>query len=172
MATWKIERCTVDDGAALAHNNLSAFWEDPNWRNGWQKDITLEYLIEQSVKRQPRNLLRNRVKMRHQKALDPTTGAIVGYARWILPDDHVVGKDGEVEWAEAQVPDVSEEESKRIDELAESAWWNAGERMSNSDDKNIVVIRRILAEKPYISELNMIQSLEASCLVATISHTL
>jgi hypothetical protein len=33
MATWKIERCTVDDAAALAHNNQSAFREAPNWTN-------------------------------------------------------------------------------------------------------------------------------------------
>ena len=49
MTTWKIKPCTVADGAALAHN-MSAFWEDPNWRFCWPKHITLEFLIEQSSK--------------------------------------------------------------------------------------------------------------------------
>lgn len=161
MTTWKIEHCTVDDAAALAYNNMSAFWEDPNWKNGWSKDITLEYLIEQSAKRQPRNLLRNREKTRHQKAVDPTTGAVVGYARWILPDDHLVGKNGGIGWIEAQVPDVSDAERKRFDELAESAWWDAGGSMSGSDDLNTVVINRLLAESPKISKCNKLSPREA-----------
>jgi hypothetical protein len=46
MATWKIERCTVNDAAALAHYNLSAFREAPNWMNGWVRQVTLNYLLK------------------------------------------------------------------------------------------------------------------------------
>ncbi|KAE8142358.1 hypothetical protein BDV38DRAFT_278523 [Aspergillus pseudotamarii] len=129
---------------------MAAFWEDPNWVILWPKDMKREFIIEQSAKRQPRNLLRDREKVRHQKAVDPVTGAVVGYARWILPSGHYTTEDGSPAWAEAQVPDVSEGEKKRYQELAESAWWNPREDMDSLDDKNHVVMDRILAEKPFI----------------------
>ncbi|KAE8372210.1 acyl-CoA N-acyltransferase [Aspergillus bertholletiae] len=150
MATWKIEPCSVDDAAALAHNNMAAFWQDSNWIILWPKDMKQEFIIRQSTKRQPRNLLRDREKVRHQKAVDPATGAVVGYARWILPSGHFTAGDGSPAWVEAQVPDVSEDEKKRYQELAESAWWSPRQDMDSLDDKNHVVMDRILAEKPYI----------------------
>jgi len=152
MAAWKIEHCTVADAPALARNNMAAFWEDPTWILLWSKDISLEFLIEQSTKRQPRNLLREREGTRHQKAVDPTTGTVVGYARWILPSCNFIAKDGGPEWAEAQVPDVSDDEKKHFKELAEGAWWNGRSDMSGLDNKNYVVMNRILAEKPYMSK--------------------
>lgn len=153
MATWKIEPCTVSDATALARNNMAAFWEDPTWILLWPRDITQEFLIEQAAKRQPRNLLRNRDKTRHQKAVDPVTGSVVGYARWILPDGYFIAKDGDPEWAEAQVPDVSDQEKEQFNQLAESAWWNGTDLLNNIDDKNYVVMNRILRERPYISKL-------------------
>jgi hypothetical protein len=152
MKTWAIAPCTVADAAQLAHNNMSAFWEDPHWRQLWP-NITFSYLVEQSIKRQPRNLLRDRENTRHQKVVDPSTGVVVGYARWILPSGFAVEKDGEggAGWTEAQVEDVSEEERKRFEELAKSAWWGGAAGMSGIDDKSYVVMNRILEEKPYIS---------------------
>ena len=151
MAGWKIEQCTVADAAALARNNMAAFWEDPTWIALWPKDITLDFLIEQSTKRQARNLLRSREVTRHEKAVDPTTGAVVGYARWILPRGHAIAADGKPVWTEAQVPEVSEEERKHYEDLAASAWWNPQEGMDEIDAKNEVVMERILSERPYIS---------------------
>jgi hypothetical protein len=86
--------------------------------------------------------------------VDPSTGAVVGYARWILPSGFAVGRDGEggAGWTETQVEHVSEDDSKRFEELAESGWWNGGTGMSGIDDKNYVVMNRILKEKPYISQ--------------------
>ncbi|KAI0005821.1 hypothetical protein F4779DRAFT_633168 [Xylariaceae sp. FL0662B] len=52
----------------------------------------------------PRNLLRHRQTLRHQKAVDASSDAVVGYARWILPSARAVTAGGEPEWAEAQVP--------------------------------------------------------------------
>lgn len=151
MAYWKIEPCTVADAPGLARNNIAAFWEDPTWILLWP-NTTQEFLIEQSGKRQPRNLLRNREQTRHLKAVDPATGAIVGYARWILPPSYCTTEDGTAEWPNAQVPNVSDEEKKRFDELAESAWWEGRSDMSGIDDKNNAVMKPILAEKPYISK--------------------
>jgi hypothetical protein len=42
----------------------------------------------------------------------------VPLSRWILPEIHIIGEEGEVQWVEAQVPDVTEEKRKRFDELA------------------------------------------------------
>ncbi|KAI0112714.1 acyl-CoA N-acyltransferase [Hypoxylon sp. NC0597] len=150
MTTWRIEGCTVADAAALAHNNMSAFWEDPTWILLWPKETTREFLIEQGAKRYPRLLLSDRETARHQKAVDPNTGAVVGYVRWILPPGYSTTNDGNPVWPEAQVPDVNDDERKQFDELAQSAWWNGRKEMKNIDDKNDVVMDRILAEKPYI----------------------
>jgi len=152
MVAWKTEHCTVADTPALARNNMAAFWEDPTWILLWPKDISLEFLIEQSTKRQSRNLLRDREGARHQKAVDPATGTVVGYTRWILPSCNFFAKDGGPEWAEEQVLDVSDDEKKHFKELAEVAWWNGRSDMSGLDDKNYVVMNRILAEKPYMSK--------------------
>ncbi|KAI1454800.1 acyl-CoA N-acyltransferase [Annulohypoxylon moriforme] len=149
MTTWKIEGCTVADAAALAHNNMSAFWEDPTWILLWPKEITRDFLIKQGEKRYPRLLLREREVTRHQKAVDPATGALVGYARWILPAGRSTGGGGP-EWASAQVPDVGDDEKIQYEELAESAWWNGRKEMRHIDDKNDVVMDRILSEKSYI----------------------
>ncbi|KAI2783954.1 acyl-CoA N-acyltransferase [Daldinia loculata] len=150
MTTWNIERCTVADAAALARNNMSAFWEDPNWNLIWPKETTREFLIENATKRYPRTLVTDREKKRHEKAVDPVTGELVGYARWTLPSEHLTTKDGSPEWAEAQVPDVSDEERTRFEELAKSARWNARKEVDGMDDKNDEVMDRLLAEGTYI----------------------
>jgi hypothetical protein len=150
MAYWKIESCTVADAPALARNNIAAFWEDPTWILLWP-NVTQEFLIEQSARRQPRNLLHNREQTRHLKAVNPDTEAVVGYARWILPSGYYTTRYGTPEWPDAQVPEVSDEEKKRYDELAESAWWEGRSDMNRIDDKNNRVMDSILAGKPYLS---------------------
>ncbi|KAI1074527.1 acyl-CoA N-acyltransferase [Whalleya microplaca] len=150
MAPWEIVPCTVADAGALARNNMGAYWEDPTWILLWTKDIKQEFLIEQCAKRMPRNLLRDRETLRHQKAVDASSGAVVGYARWILPSARTVTAGGEPEWAEAQVPDVGADEKKSFEHVASNAWWNPRDDMSGLDEKNLIVRNRILADKPYI----------------------
>ncbi|KAK1765087.1 acyl-CoA N-acyltransferase [Phialemonium atrogriseum] len=151
MGPWTVTSCTVSDAADLARNNMSAFWEDPTWILLWPRDFTREYVIEQCAKRMPRSLLRDRATLRHQKAVDPETGAIVGYARWILPPGRAVKATGEAEWGEAQVPDVSVDEREGFERLFRTADWNTRDDMDALDDKNHVVMNRIRSEKPYIS---------------------
>jgi hypothetical protein len=105
MATYTISQCTVADGAALSRNSISAFWEDPHWILAW-RHRTLEHHISEIAKRMPRNLLNDRMTKRHQKAIDPETGRILGYARWILPLSHATNADGTPAWPEAVVPAV------------------------------------------------------------------
>lgn len=154
MAAWKIRGCTVADAPAIARNNMSAFWEDPTWILLWPEHVTKEFLIEQATKRYPRSLIRDHAVNRHQKAVDPVTGTLVGYARWVLPEGHQLDESGQPTWPEAQVPAVSVEEEEEFRKLAESAWWEGRSGMSGLDDKNEVVMDRIMAERPYISERN------------------
>ncbi|KJK68016.1 Acetyltransferase GNAT family protein [Aspergillus parasiticus SU-1] len=150
MTSWKTERCSIADAPALADNNMSAFWEDPTWILLWPKEIILDYLISQCAKRYPRSLLNSRKNTRHLKAVDPITGELVGYARWILPDTHLVAEDGTPQWGEAQIPDVSEEEKIRFQALEESAWWSGRSDMDSIDDLNDEVMHRILVQRPYM----------------------
>ncbi|KAI8960877.1 acyl-CoA N-acyltransferase [Daldinia sp. FL1419] len=150
MTTWKIECCTVADAAAMARNNMSAFWEDPTWILLWPKEVTREFMIENATKRYPRSLVSDREEKRHQKAVDPATGELVGYARWILPAAHLTTEDGRPEWEEAQVPDVSDEEKARFQALAQSAWWNARKEVDGIDDKNDEALHRLLSSGTYI----------------------
>ncbi|OLN87166.1 hypothetical protein CCHL11_03630 [Colletotrichum chlorophyti] len=145
MTPWKIEPCTIADAPALARNNMSAFWTDPNWILLWPKDIELDFLIEQVTQRMPNNLLRDRAVLRHQKAVDPQTGDLVGYARWELPARYADAP----EWADSQIADVSDEEREEFKRRSENAWW-APNFMEGIDDCGPEK-EKILAERDYIS---------------------
>ena len=145
---WRIEGCTVADGAALAHNNFPAFWTDPTWRVIWPMCVTPKFVITQGVLRGPRNLLRDRATLRHQKAVDPATGGVVGYARWILPPSLA----GDAAWPEAQVPDVSDEEKAEIERVAETAWWHFNDADTALDIAMSKRKNEMLAEREYLGE--------------------
>lgn len=136
MPTWKILPCTSSDGKPIAINTTHAFWDAPMWRLQWRPDITLSFLTEQLIKRQPLRLLRERDTLRHLKAVDPETGELVGYSRWRLPDNHVLTSSGEVEWKEAQIPDVSAETRKELEEAARGVWWDPRTDVDVLDEDN------------------------------------
>ncbi|KAF5484480.1 hypothetical protein CGCS363_v014803 [Colletotrichum siamense] len=147
MVSWKIVPCTLADAPALARNNMNAFWAtDKNWKLGWTiQNIELDFLVGEVIKRMPNNLLKNRETLRHFKAVDPETGTLMGYARWELPAKYADAP----EWADAQIPDVSEEERKAIKERSDGAWWKPYSMDGINDcgpEKH-----RILAEDRYIS---------------------
>lgn len=119
---YTISGCTVADADALAANNLPAFWADPHFRSNWP-GRSLEYHVIQVAKRFPNNLLTGRETKRHLKAVDPGTGRIVGYARWILP----AGFQGVSVWPEAVTPAVSGDEGVFFRRLAGMADWDNGE---------------------------------------------
>ncbi len=155
MTPCQIAPLSFSDARALARNNMSAFWEDPNWNILWPKTITLPSLIVQAALRYPRNLLNDPTVFRHEKAVDPETGELVGYARWKLPQDKrfVTNERGrqEAAWKEAQLDDPSPTERKQYQDMAAGAWWEPRTDM-DLDDANHAVEDRILAEKPYLSE--------------------
>lgn len=156
------------DAADLARNNMSAYWQDPSWVIVWPAGRTLEYTIEQCAMRMPNLLLRNRARLRHQKAVDPATGRLLGYARWLLPeslaaggdrtserDEGNGGGDEQVCWAEAQVPDVqSEAEREAIRGRAGAANWVIRDGLGDLDALAVQRKNEILAEKEYLGECN------------------
>ncbi|KAH8883198.1 hypothetical protein GQ53DRAFT_847095 [Thozetella sp. PMI_491] len=114
------------------------------------KPATLDWAIEQAAKRVPRDLLRDRELARHQKAVDPQTGELVGYARWKLPADRASAGDRHPIWAEARTveAEISPEEQRRIDEVAsESMLAQWPERL---EARNNEIRQRIMAKQPYL----------------------
>ncbi|EFQ36031.1 acetyltransferase [Colletotrichum graminicola] len=152
MATenkYIMRQCTVADSDELTRNNIPAFWADRHWNLAW-RHRTLEYHISQVAKRTPRNLLSNPETKRQQKAVDPATGRIVGFARWYLPGSHSTTADGTPTWPDAVVPAVTSEEEAEIQRVAKTAHWDPNEE----SDELIIPIREakdeILAKKPYM----------------------
>ena len=108
--------CTVEDASELASNNIPAFWGE-TWYNMLWLDRPLSSVVDAAKARMPTNLLTDRPLRRHQKVVDPQTGKILGYARWILSPSLSES------WLEAQIPDVSDAERKEYDVAYAAADW-------------------------------------------------
>ena len=147
---YTISQCTIADAADLSRNNMSAFWEDPTWVLLWRDNTTLEQLIAIGTKRVPRNLLNDRMTLRHQKAIDPETGRLLGYARWVLPASHATTADGKPVWSEALVPAVGQEEEAEIRRVAAAANWNPNHGTGALDVPVTKIKDEILGRKPYL----------------------
>ena len=94
------------DGEAIATCNSPSFYEDQHWRH--QYGVTpLPDITKGNALRTPWLLTTSRHRLRCLKAIDNTTGELLAYARWILPDD-MVGNDGA--WPEALIPVATEDE--------------------------------------------------------------
>ena len=94
------------DGEAIATCNAPSFYDDRHWRH--QYGVTpLPAIIKTTTLRSPWILTTSRHRLRCLKAIDNTTGELLAYARWILPDG-MVGDDGV--WPEALIPAATEDE--------------------------------------------------------------
>ncbi|KAK2594762.1 hypothetical protein QQS21_007509 [Conoideocrella luteorostrata] len=143
MASYKlIKNCTVDDAPGLAINNMTAFYGEPWWQMQWEKP--LEEIIKSSTVRYPHNLLKNRQAARHQKVVDTSTGQLVGYARWVLPESHAHC------WLEAQVPDVNDDDKRRFKSAFELTPWDTRPETDNSDYPIGAQFRKHAPKGPYI----------------------
>ena len=111
---------------------------------------TLEQHIAQIDKRTPRTLLNDRTCKRHQKAIDPETGQLLGYARWHLPPSHATNADGASVWSEAVVPAVRPEEEDEIRQIADTVIWDPKYESEEFIAPLRVIKDEILARKPYI----------------------
>ncbi|KAL7900361.1 hypothetical protein HDV63DRAFT_370943 [Trichoderma sp. SZMC 28014] len=149
MAAFAIAPCSLADSAALSRNNMSAFWEIPNWILAW-RHTTLEEHIDKMTKRYPRRLISDRETSRHQKVVDPETGRLLGYARWVLPESYTVLSNGEPAWPEAMFPAVSPEEEAEIKRVAEETQLNPNNDTDPLDEAVRVIKEKIMARKPYL----------------------
>ncbi|KAJ4424704.1 hypothetical protein N0V82_000632 [Gnomoniopsis sp. IMI 355080] len=149
MPNYNITGCTIDDAADIARNNMSAFWEDPNWRYNWTH-TDLPSVIRQCTIRTPNNLLKDRDLLRHFKAVDPETGNSMGYIRFKLPVRYHKDGQGNPTWPEGQTADVNPTENNEIKARAEAAWWLTENPNDHLDDQLRVIKNRILATKDYL----------------------
>lgn len=81
---------------------MTAFYQDPQWASFWHGK-SLDAIIFDCAQRLPLNLSNGRDFKSHQKIVERKTGEIVGYARWILPEESTD------DWLDAVVPEVSDE---------------------------------------------------------------
>jgi hypothetical protein len=149
MASYTISGCTVADGPAIARNNVPAFWEDPHWRLPW-RHRTLEQHVACVAKRTPRLLIEKPTTKRHQKAIDPGTGHVLGYSRWNIPASHSTNSDGTLAWREAVVPAVSPEEEAEILRIASAEPWDPNGDMDDLDLELRKIKKEILDRKSYM----------------------
>ena len=162
MPPFAVAPCTIEDGPALARNNMSAFWTDSTWVLIW-RGKTLEYVIEQATRRTPHNLLDDPARRRHQKAIDTKTGALVGYLRWILPEKGPIstaaGGPADM-WLDAQVPAVNEERRREAEREFTAADWEYSHASDELDAPMLAIKERLLKQKEYLSEWPL---LDGSC---------
>lgn len=83
---------------------MTAMYQDPNWAILWGS-MPLSEIISDCAERLPWNMISHRATKRHLKVIDNTTGAIIGYGRWVLPNS--LGLEA---WPDASVDQPSEEE--------------------------------------------------------------
>ncbi|EHK50387.1 hypothetical protein TRIATDRAFT_44213 [Trichoderma atroviride IMI 206040] len=128
---------------------MSAFWEIPNWVLAW-RHTTLEEHIDTMTKRYPRRLISDPETSRHQKVVDPETGRLLGYARWVLPESYTVLANGEPVWPEAMAPAVSPEEEAEIKRVAAATQFNPDNATDPLDEEVRIIKEKIMARKPYL----------------------
>ncbi|KAG9843980.1 hypothetical protein KCU98_g7923, partial [Aureobasidium melanogenum] len=101
---------------SIANAMVSARWKDPHWVALFRSDISSSRVTSETAQRLPWNLITGRASKRHQIAIDNTTGEVVAYARWILPE-HLASADLVV-WPEAQVQEPTEEEKAEFEKMS------------------------------------------------------
>ena len=154
MSRFVVTSCTINDGLALAHNNISAFWTDPSWVLMWPGK-TLDQVIAEAVRRMPHNLLMEPTWRRHQKAVDTRFGTIVGYARWILPDANIdvpAASNQDAVWPTAQVPNVGKEQEREAASEFAAADWSYNHALDELDEPILGMKSRLMEGKHYLRE--------------------
>jgi hypothetical protein len=112
----------------------------------------MSYVASQSALRGRRNLLSDPVHRRHQKVIDTSTGAIVGFARWLLPDSVPGAVPTENLWPAAQVPRVSKEVELEAEREYASADWSYDHALDALDGPVLAIKHRLMAGKKFIGE--------------------
>lgn len=143
--------CSIDDADGIAKNNVLAFWQQTWWRILFA--APQETVLNKVISRTPHNLLTQREVRRHQVVVEPTTGNIVGYARWILPAEY------SQEWTEAQTEGVGDADATRFQDAFRATVLPFGEHQDEMDalDHPVEAKQKELAPKgPYLSKLEQL----------------
>jgi hypothetical protein len=106
-----VDSVATSDAPGVARAMFSAFWEDPHWRRLWATETNLEEIIRDCTERLPWLLIGSREIKRHLKVVDTTSGEIVGYSRYIVPESHIDM------WMDAQTIKPSAEEESRYEQM-------------------------------------------------------
>ncbi|MCJ1391101.1 hypothetical protein MMC18_003963 [Xylographa bjoerkii] len=152
MPPFTVSSCTIDDGPTIGHVNVFAFWTDPTWVLIWRPK-TADYVALQAARRMSHNLLTDTAHRRHQKAIDVSSGAVVGYARWILPDTGTgaaVVRNSENLWPEARVAAVSKELEQEAELNFAEADWSYDHSLDDLDAPIMEMKNRLMARKEYL----------------------
>src|ERR1700761_6983679 len=103
----------------------------------------------------PHNLLLDSARRRHEKAVDTTSGAIVGYARWILPEScktESESKSAEKLWPEACLSPVDDRQAAQFDLEYAQADWNYNKATEPMDARVTAMKDRLKKQKDYMSK--------------------
>lgn len=101
---------------SIANAMVSARWKDPHWVALFRSDISCSKVTLDTAQRLPWNLISGRASNRHHIAIDSTTGEVVAYARWILPE-HLAFVDP-VNWPEAQVQEPTAAQGVEFEKMS------------------------------------------------------
>jgi hypothetical protein len=135
--SYAIEPVSVTDAPGLSKAMMSAMHRNPHWALLFGS-MPLQDIIDDCAKRLPKALSSNRVERRHQKVVDQSTGEIVGYARWILPD----GAHG-IEWLDAQIPGATDAEMEIYENDFRAATTPDGRIRGINRDMNSVIGKKL-----------------------------
>ncbi|EKG19135.1 hypothetical protein MPH_03656 [Macrophomina phaseolina MS6] len=105
---------------------MRSFYLDPHWASLW-RGISLDKIIRDCAKRLPWNLVKASMGKRHQKVVDDESQKIVGYARWILPEEQ------DDEWADALVKELDPERRRMYEQQFQDVTEEGKIRGLNSD---------------------------------------
>ncbi|TVY42160.1 hypothetical protein LSUB1_G001937 [Lachnellula subtilissima] len=123
--SYVVQSVTTSDAPGVARAMFSAFWQDIHWQRLWATDMDLEAIIRDCAERLPWLLISGRNVKRHLKVVDTSSGEIVGYSRYIVPESHV-GM-----WIDAQTFEPSPEEKLGFEQRFESVTDNGRIRGMN-----------------------------------------
>jgi len=123
--SYVVQSVTTSDAPGVARAMFSAFWQDIHWQKLWAADMDLEAIIKDCAERLPWLLISGRNVKRHLKVVDTSSGEIVGYSRYIVPESHT-GM-----WIDAQTFEPSPEEKLGYEQRFESVTDNGRIRGMN-----------------------------------------
>ncbi|KAH7054339.1 acyl-CoA N-acyltransferase [Macrophomina phaseolina] len=124
--TYTIYPVKPTDADGLAEAMMRSFYLDPHWASLW-RGISLDKIIRDCAKRLPWNLVKASMGKRHQKVVDDESQKIVGYARWILPEEQ------DDEWADALVKELDPERRRMYEQQFQDVTEEGKIRGLNSD---------------------------------------